>query len=399
MPIILNGSTGISGVDGSNATPAVRGTDTNTGIVFGSDTISLVEGGVAALNIDSNANTTVGGTVVMGSSFKRNRIINGDMRIDQRNNGASGTVTGFPVDRWNYYGAVSSKGTWQQNAGSVTPPTGFTNYLGFTSSSAYSVGSTEGFLIFQKIEGNAISDLDFGKSTAKQLTISFWVRSSLTGTFGASVLNGSDNRSYPFSYTISSANTWELKSVSLTADTSGTWNTDNQTGLALAFSLGTGSSKNTTAGAWVAGQYWGTTGCQSVVGTNGATFYLTGVQLEAGSIATPYERPNSYSEQLAQCQRYYALNLGTVGYATNTTLINYIVCGPVTMRTSPTPSFYATANVLLDYGISYRSATSLTLQTYQTTNGVEINVVPSTSTTSSKPQGISPNCVALSAEL
>jgi hypothetical protein len=236
----------------------------------------------------------------------KNRIINGAMVIDQRNAGASGTASEYNIDRWAYYGSQSSKGTWQQNAGSVTPPPGFTNYLGFTSSSSYSTVTNDLFEFYQPIEGYSLADLGFGTSDAKQFTLSFWVRSSLTGTFGAGLTNAANTRNYPFTYTIISANTWEYKTLTFTADTTGTWNKTNDRGLTLLFSLGIGSGTYVgTAGAWN-----GTTsaivpsGTVSVVGTSGATFYITGVQLEKGSQATSFDwRP--YTTELQLCQRYF----------------------------------------------------------------------------------------------
>ena len=156
----------------------------------------------------------------------RNRIINGAMVIDQRNAGASVTQTtsgGYTVDRWSIYGTQNSKFTVQQNAGSVTPPAGFTNYAGCTSSSAYSITSTDRFQFQQPVEGFNIADLGWGTANAKTVTLSFWVRSSLTGTFGGSIYNNATDRSYPIAYTISLANTWEQKSITIAGDTSGTW--------------------------------------------------------------------------------------------------------------------------------------------------------------------------------
>jgi hypothetical protein len=237
------------------------------------------------------------------SSFK-NRIINGDCRIDQRNAGASGTASAYTVDRWQFNASLTTKGTWQQNAGSVTPPVGFTNYLGFTSNSAYSVPAGELFTFQQRIEGYNIADLGWGTANAKTVTLSFWVRSSLTGTFGGSLRNSAGDRSYPFTYTISSANTWELETITIAGDTSGTWLTTSGIGINVIFSLGTGTTYSGTAGLWAATNYTSATGATSVVGTNGATFYITGVQLEVGSTATSFDyRP--YTTELQLCQRYY----------------------------------------------------------------------------------------------
>jgi hypothetical protein len=259
-----------------------------------------------------------------GMSF-RNRIINGDMRIDQRNNGASVTAstTGagvYTVDRWEYYTTQTSKFTIQQNAGSVTPPAGFTNYLGFTSSSSYTVTSTDLIVGYQWIEGYNVADLNFGTANAKTITVSFWAYSSLTGTFAGSLVgtNGSTSRSYVFTFSISSANTWTYITVTIPGDTTTfSYNTTNGQGLALCFNLGCGSNYQTTAGSWTSSNYYSTSGAQNIVATNGAKFYVTGVQLEVGSAATPFEHRH-YGLELSLCQRYYETNIGN-GAAANTT--------------------------------------------------------------------------------
>jgi hypothetical protein len=239
----------------------------------------------------------------------KNRIINGAMVIDQRNAGASGTANGYTVDRWQFNASLTTKGTWQQNAGAVTPPVGFINYLGFTSNSAYSVPAGELFTFQQRIEGFNTADLAWGTASASTVTLSFWVYSSLTGTFGGTLRNSAGNRSYPFSYTISSANTWEQKSITIAGDTTGTWLTTNGIGIIVTLSLGTGSTFSGTAGSWSANNFTSSTGATSVVGTSGATFYITGVQLEVGSTATSFDyRP--YTTELQLCQRYYE-NSGT----------------------------------------------------------------------------------------
>ena len=236
----------------------------------------------------------------------RNRIINGAMEIDQRNAGASVTVSGnsYYLDRYQSYATVASKMSIQQNAGSVTPPDGYTNYLGVTSLSAYSLSASDQFRLQQKIEGYNIADLGFGTANAKTFTLSFWVRSSLTGTFGGAFNNSGYLRSYPFTYTINSANTWEKKTITVAGDTSGTWNTTNGQGLIINFGLGIGSDNLGTAGSWTTNTYISATGATSVVGTSGATWYITGVQLEVGSVATEFER-RPFGMELMLCQRYY----------------------------------------------------------------------------------------------
>jgi hypothetical protein len=287
----------------------------------------------------------------------KNRIINGAMVIDQRNAGASvtPTVAGYNLDRWQTYVIAASKFSVQQNAGSITPPTGFTNYLGITSLTALSVASSDYYALFQSIEGYNIADLGWGTASAATVTLSFWVRSSLTGTFGGSLRNSAGNRSYPFNFTINSANTWEQKTITIAGDTSGTWLTTNGVGINVYFGLGVGSTYSGTAGAWAGANYVSATGATSVVGTNGATFYITGVQLEKGSTATSFDyRP--YGTELQLCQRYYekSYDMDVVpGTATTTGGINSIradgsgglsVPFTVAKRVTPTVTVYATSN-------------------------------------------------------
>ena len=257
-------------------------------------------------SVNADLMTTSDGVSSSGLYGFKNRIINGAMVIDQRNAGASVTPTNgqYTLDRWNANLSQSSKYTVQQNAGSVTPPAGFTKYLGVTSSSAYSVTSTDYFFLEQVIEGFNIADLAWGTASASAVTLSFQVYSSLTGIFGGVLANSAQNRNYPFSYTVTSANTWTQISVTIAGDTSGTWLTTNAEGIRLRFGLGVGSTKSGTAGAWSATQTFSSTGAVSVVGTSGATFYITGVMLEKGSTATSFDyRP--YSAELAMCQRYF----------------------------------------------------------------------------------------------
>jgi hypothetical protein len=251
-----------------------------------------------------------GSTVGNGWSGFKNRLINSAMQIDQRNAGASVTVTTdntyVTVDRFKARTTASSAYSVQQNAGSVTPPTGFANYLGVTSLASTSVGTTGYYAIEQWIEGFNTYDLAWGTANASSVTLSFWVRSSLTGTFGGNVRNSASDYCYPFSYVINSANTWEYKTVTIAGPTAGTWTgATNSHSVLVCFGLGVGSTYSGTANSWQSGGFYGApTGATSVVGTSGATFYITGVQLEKGSTATSFDyRP--YSAELAMCQRYY----------------------------------------------------------------------------------------------
>jgi hypothetical protein len=291
--------------------------------------------------ITTPTTSTTGEFVTSVTGFK-NRIINGAMVIDQRNAGASYTVpsgNNYVLDRYYASASVASKFTIQQ---STTTATGYKNSMLATSSSAYTVGAGEAFGMRQAVEGLNVSDFGWGTANAVTVTLSFWVRSSLTGTFGGSIFNSAADRSYVFSYTISSANTFEQKTITITGDTSGTWLTTNGIGLVVSFSIGTGSTFSNTAGAWYTGTYLAPTSSTSVVGTNGATFYITGVQLEKGSTATSFDyRP--YGTEFALCQRYYykvtaqnSSDLLAMGWCVSTTAASISVPFQVAMRSNPT---------------------------------------------------------------
>lgn len=268
----------------------------------------------------------------------RNRIINGAMMIDQRNAGASVTITTngvYALDRWQMGSQTSSAYSVQQ---STNAPTGFSNSLLITSLAATSITSGSYYSVLQAIEGFNSADLAFGTSNARTITISFWVRSSLTGTFGGWIQNANVDRSYPFSYTISTANNWEQKTVTIAGDTTGTWvGGTNGAGLYVGFSLGMGSVRQGSPNAWQSGNYRSVIAETPVVGTNGATFYITGVQLEKGNIATSFDvRP--YGTELQLCQRYFQYSKMYFEYAMGTTgaLGSPAVTIAVPMRATPT---------------------------------------------------------------
>jgi hypothetical protein len=233
----------------------------------------------------------------------RNRIINGDMRIAQRGTAAvTGNVT-FPVDRWQITNSSNASISAQQDS-DVPAGQGFSFSAKYTVTTAdASVTGTEDALFRQLIEGFNTSDLAWGTASAKTVTLSFWVRSSVTGTFGGALKNSGNTRSYPFTYAISSANTWEKKSITIAGETSGTWVADNGIGVRVVFSLGSGSDRVGTANAWGSANYDGATGQTQLISTLNATWYITGVQLEVGSVATPFER-RDYGRELIMCQRY-----------------------------------------------------------------------------------------------
>jgi len=273
------------------------------------------------LNADTITNSNGLSGNAIGPGFK-NRIINGDMRIDQRNAGAAVTLDGnelYPVDRFACGDVTDGAFTAQRD---TSAPTGFINSIKCTITTAdASLGATQVAYCGQRIEGTNVSDLGWGTASAKTVTLSFWVRSSLTGTFGGALRNSATDRSYPFTYTISAADTWEQKSVTIAGDTTGTWLTTTGIGVEVYFSLGAGSSRTGTAGSWAGANYLGATGQTQVISTLNATWFVTGVQLEVAPSATSFDyRP--FGTELQLCQRYCFLtstNSPYNGGATSTT--------------------------------------------------------------------------------
>ena len=327
-------------------------------VSYGGDSITFADGSVQS-----------GGWTGM-----RNRIINGAMVIDQRNAGASFTPTAgsYSIDRWTWYVSQSSKLTTQQ---STVAPLGFSNSMLVTSSSAYSVISTDYNFVRQAIEGFNTADLMWGTANAQPITLSFWVRSSLTGTWGGQILSSNSGSCYVYSYTINQANTWEYKTITIPGPTSYTWYTDNRAGMYVSFNLGAGSSRLVGSTGWVATIGAGAdsvTGSQSLVGTSGATWYLTGVQVERGSTASSFEyRP--YTTELQLCQRYFQKSydilvdkLGTVTTTGEVRWVSSAVAGeaaptvmlPVVMRTTPTITFYSPNNGASGFVYNYSAATN-----------------------------------------
>ena len=294
--------------------PAVAGTTTLT-LPATSGTVLTSASGQSLVSPAITGTPTISG-VAFGPYTMKKRIINGAMLFDQRNAGVTvNNVAGnvYTLDRWQANGDQASKFSVYQNANSAASYSATGQYysMGITSLSSYSVPSGEGYIIRQRIEGYNIQDLAWGTANAKTVTLSFQVYCSLSGTFGGVITNSANNRSYPFSYTISSANTWTTISVTIPGDTTGTWLTTNGVGIQIFFGLGVGSTLSGTAGAWAGASYYSATGATSIVGTNGATWYITGVQLEVGSTATAFEwRP--YGQELFLCERYFQIFANTV---------------------------------------------------------------------------------------
>jgi hypothetical protein len=317
------------------------------------------------------------------SSFK-NRIINGAQTIDQRNAGASvtastGTYT-FITDRFKIYSSGATKLSGQRT---TTAPTGFTNSLAITSLAATSPGASDEYQLYAPIEGYNIADLGWGTASAKDVTLSFWVRSSLTGTFSGCLYNpgGTPTVSYIYTYTISSANTWEYKTITIPGNTTATWGSTNGDGISIVWDLGSGSNLNGTAGSWATGFDSRTSGSVTLVGTNGATFNITGVQFEVGTVATSFDF-RSIGQELALCQRYYfpiTLPVDTnicypaVVYNATTILIQAF---PVTLSMRTTPSITATRGTATISFYRYdgtftitQSLTDFSVSTRSTNNG------------------------------
>jgi hypothetical protein len=339
--VVVNGDT--SGAVTLSA-PAVAGTVTVTlPAASGMMAVLPTATGVLAESAGGTGTTT-------GYYGFKNRLINSAMDIDQRNAGASITVTtgvDYVVDRFFAQGSITSKFTAQQSS---TVPTGFKNSLLFTSSAATTPGASDYYYFSQNIEGLNVYDLAWGTASAATVTLSFWVRSSLTGTFSGAVLNDATNRSYAFTYTINSANTFEQKTITIAGDTSGTWLTTNGIGIRLRFALGAGSNFLQTAGSWGTGNVVGATGTTQWISTSGATFYVTGVQLEKGSTATSFDYLD-YGRSLIQCQRYFQ-NLNKDYMPFNVPLFNgqsntiWAFTFPVIMRAGPTLTYSGNTTIL-----------------------------------------------------
>jgi len=345
----------------------------------------------AILDVSGGNTATINSMTPTADSLQgfRNRIINGDMRIDQR--GGTITVNNLAV----FYGIDRFSGVGQSADGVFTmvqdtsAPSGFVNSLKVTVTTAdASIGASQYYTVQQLIEGTNVSDLAWGTASAKTVTLSFWVRSSVTGTFGGSLRNANGDRSYPFTYSISAANTWEQKSVTIAGDTTGTWLTTTGIGIRVNFGIGTGSSGVGTAGAWAGANYYSATGATNLISTLSATWYITGVQLEVGSVATPFER-RDYGRELIMCQRYFYRNeaLNSVGgnpafasgviYQANE-FLGYAQL-PVTMRAAPSFSVNSAGSFGIIAGNGGNAATSLSANT--TPNSARIFAAPTSSLT------------------
>ena len=311
-----------------------------------SGNINIQSGGTTVMSVTSSGVAVTGSFSQNGAVYStqptfRNLIINGDMRIDQRNTGSAVTVNAnsvfFPVDRFHAVG-VGSAGVFTAQQVSDSPDGGDKS-LKFTVTTTAASGA---YRFHYNIEGNHIAHLGFGQSWAKTFTLSFWVKSSVTGTYTGSFRNSANDRSYVFEYTIDASNTWERKTITITADTSGTWLTDNGSGLKIVWALA--NALTTTAGSWQSGNYFASANQTNWIATSGATFYISQIQLEIGEGASDFEFL-PYDVQLQRCQRYYyrlydtasggnGRMIGTA-FMWSTTAIRTFVTFPVTMRDLP----------------------------------------------------------------
>jgi hypothetical protein len=349
--------------------------------------------------VNADKMTTSDGVSSSGLYGFKNRIINGAMVIDQRNAGASVSNTGavaYTIDRW-YSQGVSSAGVF--SCQQVTDaPTGFSYSEKLTVTTNSTPSGTQAYKYIQRIEGYNLADFNLGLSTCASFTLSFWVKSSLTGTFGGSFWGAGATRWFVFSYTINSANTWEYKTVTVTPITSGSFDTTNGIGLQLTFNIGAGSSSLTTANAWNSGstEYYGPTGQTNIIATNGATWQIAGVQLEKGSTATSFDyRP--YGQELMLCQRYtHVWTSGgssycqlAVGY-TQTNSANTVYKYPQIMRATPTATFSEQNKWLIDMPATSVTTTSISIG-YGTPEQTRILPVVASGVTSGNPCAVANN--------
>jgi hypothetical protein len=352
----------------SIANSAISAADIADGTITAAKIISVANTQITG-NIVSSQITSIGGSQITANTIAnsaiqtgavenymnaaglgfgmRNRIINGAMVIDQRNAGAAVSAAGLTLDRWILGLSTTGSVTVQQDS---TAPAGFTKSAKVTVTASDTISGTEYVAFRQKIEGFNVADLGWGTASAATVTLSFWVRSSITGTFGGAITNSAQNRIYPYTYTISSANTFEYKTVTIAGDTTGTWLTDNGTGLDVWFGLGVGSTYSGTAGAWSSSFALSATGAASIMGTNGATFYITGVQLEKGSAATSFDyRP--YTTELQLCQRYLPAFSASTTTSPLPGMATCLTTGAVLIFNHPVPAR------VQGTGVGYSSAT------------------------------------------
>ncbi len=344
MPSIILSDNGVS-----SGSAGIKTSGSNDGTLALQTTTS---GGTAttAQTIGTDQVTTFAQAANLPNTFGfKNRIINPGMVIDQRNAGASITVAagggGYGVDRFYCENFQSGTMTVQQSS---TAPAGFINSLVHTVTVTDTPASGDYLFESTSIEGLNMADLGWGTANAQTVTLSFWVRSSVTGTYGIGLRNSAGNRSYVATYTVSAADTWEQKTVTIAGDTSGTWLTTNGLGVRIFWDLGSGSNFNGTANTWNAGSYWRTSGCVNWISNSGATFYITGVQLEKGTAATSFDF-RSYGQELSLCERYYQISTFYHGIFPSGGEMFVVIDLPTVMRAAPSATITVNGGVSAAY--------------------------------------------------
>ncbi len=322
---VANGGTGLTTLTANN-------------VVLGNGTsaVTFVAPGASGNVLTSNGTTWASSAVATTTAPTdySNHAINGDFLLDQINAGSAVTVNSTGnvnlADCWQGAGQIADGVFTVQQVADA--PVGFKYSLKATVTTAdASIGASQAYALIHKVEGQNSIDLALGTASAVTITIPFYVKSSVTGSFSGSLSNGAFDRSYPFSYSISSANTWELKLVTIAGDITGTWLTTTGIGLRLIFSLGAGSTLSGTAGSWAIGTYWGVASAANLISTNGATLQITGVGIYA-SIAAPTFKQLPFDVSLARCKRYISVSSVFVNTSPSST------CYPINMRATPTIS-------------------------------------------------------------
>ena len=388
--ILSNTGTIMVAANGRFSNSALSGTITGTQLAANS-----VNSTIIAANTISNTNIQTGAIENYSRdqylSINRNKLINGDMRIDQRYSGANTVIPAYTatyvMDRW--FGnaqpdaskfsmrQMNSANTSASNYEASSAPSGYANSMKVSSTTALSVSTGEIYYVAQRIEGFNSYRLGWGAAGAKTVTLSFWVKSSVTGTLGGSVHNSANDYSYPFTYSIVAANTWEQKFITITGATSGSWKTDFNTGIQINFALATGSSYTATAGSWTGtANIFGATGQANVLAAQGNTWYLTGVQFEVGATATNFEFRHINTE-LSMCQRYFYLtntsgsqvNIAQWGAAYSTTAARITIGFKVTMRSAPTSIVVGSGTFVLDDFVGGGNVTGISFYEAVTNQG------------------------------
>jgi hypothetical protein len=330
----------------------------------------------------------------------KNRIINGAMVIFQRGTAAT-TNLAYSVDRWRYDKGNDATESVSQNSDA---PAGFSYSLRNTISVGdATIGSAQFSGLQQAIEGYNVADLGWGTANAKTITLSFWIRSSVTGQYVGNVRNNDDTRINPFNFTISTANTWEQKTVTITGDTGGTWNTTNGAGIQIAIYAALGSSfLGGTAGTWGASPNFGCGSPVNGIASNGNIFAISGVQLEKGSTATSFDyRP--YGTELALCQRYFQpVGNGSSGRTAGATTIELVGNFVNSFRAAPTLTFggFSGANTTIgQFSVGNVTGTALSSYLANANSGFYAAITVSGATTGSIAGVVNGDVCSASAEL